>query len=129
RQERILPPPAGTPAHNLCCSGRHCARIISALRGNIGRIGPSGATASAAVDPDADPLAAADASGAAGAVVVRTALGLSALEQSRGEKSLLMAALVPVSMIDRARRPKRRPAAAGPPQRVPRGWMLVPRSR
>jgi hypothetical protein len=55
--------------------------------------------------------------------------GFSALEQSRGEKSLLMAALVPVSMIDRARRPKRRPAAAGPPQRVPRGWMLVPRSR
>jgi len=55
--------------------------------------------------------------------------GFSGLEQSRGEKSLLMAALLSVSMIDRARGLKRRSAAAELPQRVLRGWMLVPRSR
>jgi hypothetical protein len=43
--------------------------IISALRGSIGRIGPSGATAGAGLGADADPLAAADV--AAGVVVAR----------------------------------------------------------
>jgi len=65
-----LPPPGGAPAHNLCCSGRHCPRIISARRGSIGRIGPSGATAGAGLGADADPLAAADvAAGVVGARV------------------------------------------------------------
>jgi hypothetical protein len=43
--------------------------IISALRGSIGRIGPSGATAGAGLGADADSVAAADV--AAGVVVAR----------------------------------------------------------
>jgi len=94
-----------------------------------GRIGPRGATAGAAVGPNADPLAAADAFARPVPSSCGPRPGFSGLEQSRGEKSLLMAALLPVSMIDRARGLKRRSAAAELPQRVLRGWMLVPRSR